>query len=499
MATATPLVPPPAATAIWPADRARPHSSLRPALDLRRITRDALLIAALLLINKPGNAGAAFFFAILTGMVLWSPQAAFKALALCWLGLMINPAFVPKSLVWTPARLALPLLAFVRFSVDMSRIGTSLFATSYYFFFVCYVLAMAACSLISGWYTEIALVKLANFWAVMSAIFAGITVLRRLQIDMTEWFVSLISATTLLALTAVALGVDERDGGMFLGAFLHSNCHSLYGPQFVVFLVSVLLLGNYPKRSITLPLVAIWAILMFWSKARASIAATIVGVVVLLMLARPIRNRFGFQLRINIPRSRLIAGALLSFALLVLCDVLTSGAISRSGIAFINKEGKEAELTELDPEQVLASREGLITLSWNNFLEHPLTGIGFQVGTDEKFIKNVTWLTAPTEKGFLITAVLEEGGVLGSFTFLMFLLSFANALFAKRNVPALTMLATFVTSNMAEVTMFSPGAAGAFGWAMIGAATILGDHCWRYSPAPIAARPVSTPTASPKR
>lgn len=469
----------------------------RPAIDLQRVAWDALVIMALLLLNKGGNVGAGVFFAILAVMVLMSPQSAFKALAIAWLGIMLNFSFVPKSLVWTPARLALPLLAFVRFSFDVTRLGTTLFASRTYLLFVVYVAVMAMCSVLSGWYTQIALIKLANFWAVTSAILAGVTVLRRMRVDMTEWFVSLVAAATLFGLLSIVLGVDNNfrthspyeESTAFVGAFLHPNCHSVYASLFIVLLLSVFLLGEYPRRRIALVMIAIWAVFMIWSKARASVAATIVGTAVLLLLAQPFRNRFGWRMRLNMRRSQVFGYLAGVGVLLGIFDFASKGSISKSVIAFINKAGTSAELTEIDTEQVLASRQGLIDLSWKNFQEHTLTGIGFQVGTHESFIKNATLFTAPAEKGFLVTAVLEEGGIVGGVAFLAFLLAFLTELFASRNVPAIAMLLAYLTSNMAEVTIFSPGGSGAFGWTMIGAAMILGDHCWH--------RPV--PQAGPVR
>lgn len=459
----------------------------RPPLDLARVAKHALAIMALLLLNKGGNAGAAVFFAILTVMVFQSPKRAFQALAICWLGVMINTAFVPKSIVWTPARLALPLLAFVRFSFDMTRIGATLFTSPMYAFLLVYVLIMAACSVLSGWYTQIALMKLFNFWAVVSALFAGVVVLRRTRVDVTEWFVSLIAATTLFGLLSIAIGVDNKfrtlspdlESDVFVGAFLHPNCHSAYASLFVILLAATFLIGEYAGRRMVLPLILMWIVFMVWSKARASVASTGIGLLALFVLAQPFRNRFGWRLRLNVSRLNVLAFLAATGVLVGIADLATGGGVSKAVIAFINKAGAGSEMTEIDAEQVLASRQGLIDLSWKNFQEHPLTGIGFQVATTQAFIQNATLFTAPAEKGFLITALLEEGGIVGTTAFAVFIISLVIELFVSRNVPGIAMLLAFLTANMAEVTIFSPGGSGAFGWAMVGAAMILGDHCWR--------------------
>jgi hypothetical protein len=458
----------------------------RPPLDLSRIATGALAIMALLLLNKGGSIGAGVFFTILTAMVFLSPKHAFQALAICWLGLMLNPSFVPKSIVWTPARLALPLIAFLRFSFDMTRIGSSLFTSPVYGLFLVYVGAMAICSVLSGWYTQIALMKLVNFWAVISTILAGVTVLRRMRVDLTEWFVALVAAATLFGLLSIALGVDDNfrtyvpgaESNVFVGAFLHPNCHSVYASLFVVMLASIFLLGEYRQRRIVLPMIAIWFVFMVWSQARASVIAAILGCVVLVVLAQPFRNRFGWRLRLNVRRSQALAFIVVAGILGGIFDLATQRGITKSVVAFLNKGGNEALTTAIDTEQMLSSRQGLIDSSWANFQEQPLTGIGFQVAKNQAFVQNATLFTAPVEKGFLVTAVLEEGGIFGATAFCAFMLAFLIELAISRNVPAIAMLLAFLTSNMAEVTIFSPGGSGSFGWTMIGAAMILGDHCW---------------------
>jgi hypothetical protein len=69
----------------------------------------------------------------------------------------------------------------------------------------------------------------------------------------------------------------------------------------------------------------------------------------------------------------------------------------------------------------------------------------------------------------------------------LFLFFFIRELVRERNVPGMVALLTFLATNLGEVSIFSPGGPGAFGWVMVGAAMILDDHCWIRRPA--AARP----------
>lgn len=161
-------------------------------------------------------------------------------------------------------------------------------------------------------------------------------------------------------------------------------------------------------------------------------------------------------------------------------DVMTDNSLGKALSSFIVKGtvssvdyGKQVSM-----ERILLSRRGLIEFSWNNFLDNPLFGIGFGVAKTEMFKRTATYLTAPAEKGFLPTAILEEGGLVGTTAFLVFLGVFTWDLWRQRNVAGLITFWVFLATNLGEVTIFSPGGAGAFGWIMVGAATILNDRCW---------------------
>jgi hypothetical protein len=460
------------------------HSARLAPLSIRRVIENALLIMALLLLNLGGTAGSLLCFAILVLMVLQSPSSAFKAVAICYVGLMINQALVPKTLVWTPGRLVLPLLAFFRFSYDLAGMRVSLFARKSYVALVVYVVVMAICSILSGWYTSIALLKLFNFWAVVSSIFAGLVVLRTKRIDLSEWFVSLILAAALFGFASIGFGLqnnyygEEGGGRLFNGAFLHPNCHSMYASLFIVFLSSIVMIGNYRNVWLALPLIAVWVVFMLMSEARTSVVATSVGLLSLFVFARPSRNRLGWRIRVNLSRPTMWACVFVAIGATIAADAALNGTVRRSVINFFNKGG-ESNSAGLDTNQMMASRTGMIERSWNNFQESPIYGIGFQVAKTEAFVRGATWLTAPAEKGFLPTAVLEEGGVLGASAFVLFLLAYVGELWRERSAPALAMFATFLACNMTEVSIFSPGGSGAFGWIMVGASLILSDHCWR--------------------
>jgi hypothetical protein len=118
----------------------------------------------------------------------------------------------------------------------------------------------------------------------------------------------------------------------------------------------------------------------------------------------------------------------------------------------------------------------------NNFYNSPITGIGFGTAYDDKFVQGATWYTAPTEKGFLPSAVLEETGLIGGLFFTGFLVSFFVYLIRDRNVPGFGMMVTFLVSNLGEMTFFSFGGAGGLCWFFVAAGLALSDRCLTAQP-----------------
>lgn len=466
---------------------------LAPALDLPRLCRDAALILALLLLNKAGSAGATVFFIILALMVFRSPESAFKAIAICYLGLMLNNAFVPKTLVWTPSRLIIPYLALIRFSSDMAALRQSLFARSSYIAFLFFVACMAVCSVVSGWFTHIALLKLANYLIFMTMLFSAVAVLRARRSDLGEWFMSLIIAATLIGVGSIVFGVSRNfrqlktaegtiySASGFNGAFVHPNAHATYASMLIAFLAVIWILSRYRRTWLTLPLMACWFVFMGWSGSRTAFIASLCAIAMNIAYARPVRNRLGWRLWPNVNRLTLVSVAVVASVTVMILDISTGGSVTKSVVSFINK-GSD---TALDTQQIISSRKQLVEYSWQNFNENPLFGIGFGVAKTEMFRSLATLFTAPAEKGFLPTAILEEGGLLGTGAFLIFLLMFVGDLLRDRNIAGLITFITFLITNIGEVTIFAPGGGGAFGWTMVGAAMVLGDRCW--SPPPVMA------------
>lgn len=471
------------ATGVFPAPSGFP-AARAPALSPSRILVRALLIVALLLVNRiPSPAGSVSFFLVLFAMSFRSPESAFLSFLIGMVGLATNFSLVPKDLVWTVLRLVLPFVAVFRFAFDLSHQGKSLFADGWYLAMCIFVGLAALCSLAGGYYVEISMLKLVTFTTGMSAVFAGVKVLQARRYDLSEWMIAMIGAIVINGFLAIATGTAYRIPGpgermmlassFFKGPFYHANLTGPYGALAAVLLFCIWLTVN---RRGTWVALAIAVPLMYFgwlSRSRTGLVSLVFGVAAAFLFAGIAPSLQTWRRRLGQRRTQVMVGGLVVVCLLAVGDLAT-GRVSKSIREFVVKYNKAA--TTIEVEDVLSSRAGIIAQQWQTFLRHPLTGIGFQVADNEYFRRNATLFSAPVEKGFLPTALLEEVGLLGTVSFVLFIGLLAISLVHSRNGPGLVMLLTYLVTNLGEMTIFAFGGAGGMGWLFVAMGILVGNR-----------------------
>lgn len=113
-------------------------------------------------------------------------------------------------------------------------------------------------------------------------------------------------------------------------------------------------------------------------------------------------------------------------------------------------------------EALTESRMGLIEQSMYEFRRNPLFGSGFQVARYHQGLNEHggVVLSAAIEKGVLPTMVLGETGIIGSFMFIVFLVSFYVGASHRRLYATTTLFTILLVSNLGEASFFSPGGIG---------------------------------------
>jgi len=160
--------------------------------------------------------------------------------------------------------------------------------------------------------------------------------------------------------------------------------------------------------------------------------------------------------------------AVLAFATLCLF-LLKPSLLVDTVYNFVRKGDTEATVAES-----FASSRGLgIEGQWRTFNAYPLFGIGFGVSLDPWFapiLDSFTGLplSAPVEKGFLPTAILEETGIFGATFFVMLLFALIRHVFSRTEIelPWVFLVSLFV--NVGEMIFFSAGGFGLYTWLLFG-------------------------------
>ncbi len=145
---------------------------------------------------------------------------------------------------------------------------------------------------------------------------------------------------------------------------------------------------------------------------------------------------------------------------------------------FALKWGTDEQIAQstINYESLTSSRQGLMDSAMDNFWESPVVGNGFQVAKNHANMEIVSWqqlLSAPIEKGVWVTAILEEGGVLGMVLFCVFLVVAFYGLLSRRAFVGACTLFVFLVSNLGEFTFFSMSANGGLMWGMVFAGLVL--------------------------
>ena len=164
------------------------------------------------------------------------------------------------------------------------------------------------------------------------------------------------------------------------------------------------------------------------------------------------------------------AGLMLILAAAMFGLQFAGGHVSSSVSGFLLKNGGEHL-----GEAFAASRGYGIRTQWHNFMTAPLIGHGFGVFADGHFDAGVRTvagipISAPVEKGFLPSAVLEETGLLGGALFAYLTYVLAHSVWRRTSRPMVAILFTSLFVNFGEAILLSPGGMGLHVWLLIGLA-----------------------------
>jgi hypothetical protein len=436
------------------------------------------VIAAVIGVQFFGPMALVATYLSLSCWALLGPRRAIQALSLAWLPSLLNPELFHFGfrLIWYGSQsyvllkwlvlLASGAVCLWRVIVDRRPVPMSVTWVSLF------VAVAAIASAVTSFMPDVSLTKLASFWL------GATTVLLAYQLTAHEleqhevWFLALARTLVFISLPLLLVPgmYHHHHENLFQGLFFQPQNGG------VVFAVIAAWLGGRCLAAARLPIVdaaaAAGALVLLWETGSRTAAFALLGSLIVAS---------ALDLAARRPSAAAIAGYLFRprFAIagvLVLVAITAYGGRLADGISAFVQKRPEGTIRGTNWE-LLASREQLIREQWENFQKSPVFGNGFGVPS----VADRAWVlrddstgiavSSVTEKGFLVTAVLEETGIVGAAILSMLLSSLARTLYRLRSFPKTWLAITAFTVNFGESAFFSFGGFGMFLWVMIGLAT----------------------------
>ena len=287
---------------------------------------------------------------------------------------------------------------------------------------------------------EIASFMLLFFFAFKNTYFENIQHRTRIINDIEAMYISVIFLSIIsFAVPAVSYA---RNGTGFQGVGNHPNSFGVVLAPYCGWIL-IRLLKKFTLKDFIFTIVSF--LLLYISQSRTSMLSVFLGIIFIMLINR--------KLRIMI--SRKVFVLLFSSAALIIINFNT---ISNSIFDFMDKSK-----TGSIEESVLMSRGSLIENQTNNINKNPLFGIGFKTPTDLILKKSAFSLGKPYEKGNMLTAAVEELGIVGFIVLFITIISLLKLGMNKRNV-LLVLPLIALSTTIGEATLFSIGGIGVLIW-----------------------------------
>ena len=421
-----------------------------------------IVLGTAMLAVSPVVATTALIACALAALV--GPAWALQALTLATLIAYANPAII-KSGPMTSVLLRIVLLVVIlRFVPTMRRSDLRLVWPIWLF-----GLLSALTSTVQSPVLSISIMKVLTFTLASSSVLIALGHLsaERLQ-RMQTWFLTVgLTIIFMSALTLLKPGLGTGLDGGLQGVLGQPQALGIFIAPFAAWSVAGVLLMRRRASRLELCVAIGTVVLVLLTRARTAAFATIfaVGVVV---LTRMLARRRVQQASLGRP---LLVMSIV--AVVVTGLALATGEVSRFVTHFAYK-GTEKETHNLG-SAFYESRGGGVLAEWRHFQDSPLLGNGFGVYPDGKFPSGVVEfagipISAPVEKGFLPTAILEEGGIVGAGSLAFLIVWLGRYAWRSNDLRWRAMFIGCLAINIGECVLLSPGGIGILDWLLMGIA-----------------------------
>ena len=424
----------------------------------------------------------AVIFTVGVGALAASPAAGTVILGGCVAAALIGPAQALQALavatliaygnphIIKPPPMGGVLLRFVLIAAAL-RVAPTLRGSDLRLLWPVWLLSLVAIltSILTSPAVDISIMKAVEFFLGVTTVLVAYNHVRRSQLERLQR--SLVTlGVTVVGLSALTLFVPSiglgKDGGI-QGLLDQPQALGIFMAPFAAWALTGTLLMRRRSTRLELWVALALVALIIMSKARTAGFGAALGVFVV-MAGRALGKRRLGQATLARPIliTVLACGALLAIG-------AATGDVSKvvTGYLYKYNPGQKQNLQEA----FYKSRGGGALSQWYDFLDKPLLGNGFGVYPDGHFPVGVQKLdgipiSAPVEKGFLPTAILQEGGILGGITLTLLIASLCRRTWRNVDLRWRAMFIACLGINIGECVLMSPGGIGMFDWLLLGLA-----------------------------
>lgn len=262
---------------------------------------------------------------------------------------------------------------------------------------------------------------------------------------------------------------------LFKGMTQHSQ---VMGPMAAM--ICVLFAGDYlfsVRRHLWIyDVIIACAMVCLWkSSSRTAMGTVLIGLMVLgwcFMGARGIGSKW----------KRIVLNLAVVAGIMGVLAVIAVAPLRESLLGFVLKYGgsDSQAVKMMTTEDILASRQSKLDGALYNWRKSPVIGNGFQVSEDMSSVKSIKeMITMPVEKSTWVYANLEEGGVVGSLIFVVWVMMAFFALRRRHVYVGLSCFVAMIVLNLGEYTIFSLSYTGAVVWCVVIAGCVMDSQRYK--------------------
>jgi hypothetical protein len=415
----------------------------------------AAKIGLVLLLAMFGTIGQSVAFALL---ILWSLRGArytIEALTLAALLSGLNSGIFPEAQPHEALRFAILPVAMISNAIRI-RLRRESF-TLPLIALVLFAVAVVFISLNASYFPSGSIVRVILFLSGALAILVAAVNLGDEVVEARKWLLYSFGIIVILGFPLIVTGLGYTVNGRgFQGLLGQPQAYGVVLAAYGSWIALQAYTGEL-RGAIWRALVLVTLISLVATEARTGLLAFMLGVAAGFLVYATNNKEAGYKTVLSL--SLLMIGCAAFWAL--------SGGLMDAIWDIVRKQSQGLNLVDL----YLDSRGRLSAASWQNFQQHPWTGIGFSLPS-RRLDMDVTWVgplpvVASSEKGNLFVAVLEEVGILGTGFFALLFLSLLRAPILARNASGTALALAALATNVGESTFFFMGGVGLTVWLFV--------------------------------